>query len=159
MVEKYRAYYKSKIGLIEIMSTKNTILAINFVKAKKFKNSNIPILKKCIKQIDEYFRGKLRRFSLNLHLQGTDFQKKVWRRLIKIPFGKTVSYKDIAVRIGNRRAFRAVGNANNKNSITIIVPCHRVIGSNGSLVGYGGGLWRKKWLLKHEKNLLSGKRS
>jgi methylated-DNA-[protein]-cysteine S-methyltransferase len=92
-------------------------------------------------------------------LQGTDFQKKVWRRLIKIPFGKTVSYKDIAVRIGNIRAVRAVGNANNKNSIAIIVPCHRVIGSNGSLVGYGGGLWRKKWLLKHEKNLLSGKRS
>lgn len=159
MVEKYRAYYKSKIGFMEITSTKNTILAIDFVKAKKFKNSNISILKKCLKQIDEYFRGKRRTFSLNLHLQGTDFQKKVWRRLIKIPFGKTVSYKDIAVRIGNIRAVRAVGNANNKNSIAIIVPCHRVIGSNGSLVGYGGGLWRKKWLLKHEKNLLSGKRS
>lgn len=81
---------------------------------------------------------------------GTEFQKKVWNELLKIPFGKTVSYKAIAIGIRNQKAVRAVGNANNKNNISIIIPCHRVIGSNGKLVGYGGGLWRKKWLIDFE---------
>ena len=84
-------------------------------------------------------------------LDGTDFQKKVWKRLTKIPYGQTASYKDVAVSIGNERGVRAVGGATGKNNISIIVPCHRVIGTGGDLVGFGGGLWRKVWLLNHEK--------
>ncbi|KPJ73946.1 cysteine methyltransferase [candidate division TA06 bacterium DG_78] len=155
MVEKYTAYYKSKIGYIKILSTKSNILSVNFVKTKKGKNSDIRILKQCLKQLDEYFRGHRRKFSVDIALYGTDFQKSVWRQLQKIPFAHTVSYKDIARAIRNKNAVRAVGSANNKNKIVIIVPCHRVIGSDGKLVGYGGGLWRKKWLLSHEKNVRS----
>lgn len=155
MVGKYTAYYKSKIGYIKILSTKSNILSVNFVKTKKSKNSDIRILKQCLKQLDEYFSGHRRKFSVNIVLTGTNFQKMVWRQLQKIPYGYTVSYKDIARAIRNKNAVRAVGSANNKNKIVIIIPCHRVIGSDGKLVGYGGGLWRKKWLIKHEKKALS----
>jgi methylated-DNA-[protein]-cysteine S-methyltransferase len=159
MVGKYTAYYKSKIGYIEILSTKNNVLSVNFVKTKKGKNSDIRILKQCLKQLDEYFSGCRRRFSVNIVFNGTHFQKIVWRQLQKIPYGHTVSYKDIAQAIKNKNAARAVGTANNKNKIVIIIPCHRVIGSDGMLVGYGGGLWRKKWLIEHEKKVLSARGS
>jgi len=102
-------------------------------------------------QLDEYFKGKRRKFSVKLDLRGTVFQKRVWQALLKIPFGGTASYQDIAEAVGNRKAVRAVGNANGANPVAIIVPCHRVIGSDGSLVGYGSGLWRKRWLLSHEQ--------
>jgi methylated-DNA-[protein]-cysteine S-methyltransferase len=101
--------------------------------------------------LDEYFKGKRQNFSLELQLEGTDFQKKVWEQLQKIPYGETASYKDVAVAIGNEKAVRAVGGANGMNNIAIIIPCHRVIGADGNLVGFGGGLWRKVWLLNHEK--------
>jgi O-6-methylguanine DNA methyltransferase len=104
-----------------------------------------------------YFKGRRQKFSVPLLLQGTDFQKSVWRQLKKIPFGRTASYAEIAKAIGNPRAFRAVGNANNKNPIPIMIPCHRVIGSDGQLVGFGGGLWRKEWLLSHERSLIRKK--
>ncbi|MEE8416616.1 MAG: methylated-DNA--[protein]-cysteine S-methyltransferase [Desulfobacterales bacterium] len=107
-------------------------------------------LKACLKQIDEYFKGKRKEFLLNLEPLGTNFQKRVWQQLRKISFGETVSYGDIANAIDNPNACRAVGNANRINPICIIIPCHRVIGSDGSLTGYGGGLWRKEWLLEHE---------
>jgi methylated-DNA-[protein]-cysteine S-methyltransferase len=155
MVRTYTAYYKSKTGYIKILSTKSNILSVNFVKTKKGKNSDIRILKQCIKQLDEYFRGRRRKFSVDIILNGTHFQKRVWRQLQKIPYGHTVSYKDIARAIRNKDAVRAVGSANNKNKIAIIIPCHRVIGSDGKLVGYRGGLWRKKWLIEHEKNIRS----
>jgi len=109
------------------------------------------ILLKTKKQLQDYFAGKLSKFNVPMETDGTAFQKKVWRALTKIPFGKTVSYKDIAKMIGNEHASRAVGNANNKNPICIVVPCHRVIGTNGKLVGYAGGLSRKQKLLNLEK--------
>jgi methylated-DNA-[protein]-cysteine S-methyltransferase len=155
MVRNYTAYYKSKIGYIKILGTKSKILSFTFVKTKKGKNSDIRILKQCIKQLDEYFSGHRRKFSVDIVFNGTYFQKSVWRQLQKIPYGHTVSYKDIARAIKNKNAVRAVGNANNKNKIVIVIPCHRVVGSDGNLVGYAGGLWRKKWLIEHEKKILS----
>jgi methylated-DNA-[protein]-cysteine S-methyltransferase len=107
-------------------------------------------VKEGIRQLDEYFKGARKSFSLKLLLKGTPFQKLVWQRLKKIPYGKLASYGDVARAIGRPNAYRAVGNANNKNPIPIIIPCHRVIGSDGKLVGYGSGLWRKEWLLNHE---------
>jgi methylated-DNA-[protein]-cysteine S-methyltransferase len=107
-----------------------------------------------IRQLDEYFAGERTRFDLRLAPRGTPFQERVWRALVAIPFGRTASYGDIARAIGSPTASRAVGAANGKNPIAIIVPCHRIIGSSGSLVGYAGGLPRKKWLLAHERNYL-----
>ncbi len=104
-----------------------------------------------ISQLEDYFDGRLKRFSLTLSLQGTDFQQRVWKALQKIPYGKTVSYGTIAKQIGNPQASRAVGAANGNNPISIIVPCHRVIGHNGKLVGFGGGLPIKQTLLSHEQ--------
>jgi O-6-methylguanine DNA methyltransferase len=105
----------------------------------------------CLQQMTEYFKGRHQKFSVPLILEGTEFQKAVWRQLQKIPFGRTASYGDVARAVGSPRAFRAVGNANNKNPIPLIIPCHRVIGSDGKLVGFGGSIWRKEWLLEHEK--------
>lgn len=159
MMKKYKTYYKSEIGLIEIIGTENGILSVGFVEEKSKNSFEIHrCLAECIEQIDEYFSGKRREFSVNLQLQGTDFQKKVWSQLMKIPFGETLSYKDVAASIGNEKAVRAVGNANGRNKIAIIIPCHRVIGSNGKLIGYASGVWRKEWLLLHERRVCSTER-
>ena len=114
------------------------------------------LIKKCLQQLDEYFSGKRRIFDLSLSHTGTTFQKEVWNELMNIPYGKHISYMDLSKRIENVRAIRAVGTANGRNKICIVVPCHRVIGSNGDLVGYGGDLWRKKWLLDHEAKFAYG---
>lgn len=151
-MKKYRTHYESKIGWLEITGTSGAITGINFTEKKQKSDRKIPeILEECRNQLDEYFNGKRTDFSVKLMLDGTDFQKKVWKRLTKIPYGQTASYKDVAVSIGNERGVRAVGGATGKNNISIIVPCHRVIGTSGDLVGFGGGLWRKVWLLNHEK--------
>lgn len=152
-MKKYTTFYDSKVGILEIEGTEKAITKVLFSDKKKIKSdSNLPpVLKKCRKQLDEYFKGKRQSFSLELQLEGTDFQKKVWEQLQRIPFGETSSYKKIAVAIGNEKAVRAVGGANGMNNIAIIIPCHRVIGADGDLVGFGGGLWRKVWLLNHEK--------
>jgi len=156
MMKEFKTYYKSEIGIIEIAGTEDGILSVNFVEEKSMGRSEIPShLKECVEQLDEYFRGKRKEFSVKIEVQGTDFQKKVWTELMKIPFGQTASYKDVADAIGNAKAVRAVGNANGKNKIGIIIPCHRVIGNDGKLVGYGSGIWRKEWLLNHEKNVTS----
>ncbi len=105
-------------------------------------------------QLDEYFEGKRRTFDIPLDFIGTDFQKNVWKTLLKIPYGKTNSYQEQAVSVGNQKAVRAVANANGANNIVIVIPCHRVIGKDGSLTGFGGGLWRKKILLDLEKKNL-----
>jgi len=148
----FKTYYKSPLGLIKIVGNQNCILSLDFVEEALPEDAELPFcLKACFKQIDEYFRGKRKEFLLNLDPPGTKFQKQVWRQLEKIPFGTVVSYGEIAGAIGNPNACRAVGSANGKNPIAIIIPCHRIIGSNGSLTGYGGGLWRKEWLIKHEK--------
>lgn len=150
-METYKTYYKSPLGPIEIVGAQDNILSLGFVEDMLQGDAELPFcLKACLKQIDEYFKGKRKEFLLNLEPLGTDFQKRVWQQLRKISFGETVSYGDIANAIDNPNASRAVGNANRINPICIIIPCHRVIGSDGSLTGYGGGLWRKEWLLKHE---------
>jgi len=148
--ETFITYYESPIGLIEITASEEGITSLRFTNCKKRNQRQSKYLDDCVKQLDEYFNRKRKTFSLKINLIGTEFQKKVWNELLIIPFGKTVSYKDVAVGIGNHKTVRAVGNANNKNNISIIIPCHRVIGSNGKLVGYGGGLWRKKWLIDFE---------
>jgi methylated-DNA-[protein]-cysteine S-methyltransferase len=150
-MKTYRAYYPSEVGLLEITATDGGIAGLRFVKSKtKAQSDSHPHLSECFRQLDEYFRGKRKRFELKLKPEGTDFQKKVWDELRKIPFGKTASYAEVALAIGRPKAVRAVGGANSRNPIAVIIPCHRVIGSDGSLTGFGGGLWRKDRLLKHE---------
>ena len=117
-------------------------------------NSEVPqILKEPATQLKEYFEGKRREFSLKLNPVGTVFQKKVWNALLEVPYGKTLSYFELSEKIGDVKAIRAVAAANGKNPIWIVIPCHRIIGSDGSLTGYAGGLHRKKWLLDHESPL------
>ena len=152
LIRTYKAYYKSPLGSIEIVGARDSILSLNFVDEELAGDVDLPFcLKTCLKQIDEYFRGKREVFLLKLDPQGTNFQKLVWQQLVKIPFGKVVSYGEIASTIGKPKACRAVGRANGSNPIAIIIPCHRVIGSDGRLTGYGGGLWRKEWLIAHER--------
>lgn len=160
------AYYQSPLGALEIRSTGSAISEILFVNSWKgakineaelsFIKPKSAIIKSCIKQLDEYFAGKRTEFTVHTAQVGTDFQQQVWTELCKIPYGRTISYLELSKRIGNVKAIRAVGTANGNNSICIIVPCHRVIGSNGELVGYGGDLWRKKWLLEHENKVANG---
>jgi methylated-DNA-[protein]-cysteine S-methyltransferase len=153
-MQTYRACFRSEIGPLEVVGNQKGILTITFVDDEFEADRNLPaLIKECLRQLDEYFKGRRQKFSSPLLLEGTDFQKAVWRQLQKIPFGQTASYGDVARAVGSPRAFRAVGNANNKNPIPLIIPCHRVIGSDGKLVGFGGGIWRKEWLLDHEKNL------
>lgn len=159
-------YYNSPIGALEIRSTGSTISDVLFVNSWKgakvneeelsFVKPKSAIIKTCIKQLDEYFAGKRTEFNFHISQVGTEFQQQVWAELCNIPYGRTISYLELSKRIGNVKAIRAVGTANGNNSICIIVPCHRVIGSNGELVGYGGDLWRKKWLLEHENKVANG---
>ena len=149
----YKTFYNSPIGLIEISGTENSITSLYFLDEEFNPESKSNLyLEKCVEQLDEYFKGKRKIFELNLQLEGSEFQKKVWNELLKIPYGETKSYMEITKILGDTKAIRAVANANGQNKISIIIPCHRVIGSDGSLTGYGGGLWRKKWLLEHEQN-------
>lgn len=147
----YIAYMQSPIGLIEIQANKREIIRIEFVEEKSLPPNVNPIIQEAIKQLEEYFFGERKVFDLPLKIFGSPFQETVWKELLKIPYGMTLSYGNVAKNIGNYKASRAVGNANNKNKISIVIPCHRVIGASGKLVGYGGGVWRKKWLLEHEK--------
>lgn len=161
------AYYESPIGFLEVKGGERGVSAVNFVEPRSASGRRadrddrdgkgpLPVaLADCLTQLDEYFRGDRRAFSVKLDLGGTDFQKRVWKELRAVRFGKTVSYKEIAEAIGNPAGTRAVGGANHRNPVSIIVPCHRVVGSDGRLTGYGGGLWRKEWLLRHEGNDLS----
>ncbi len=155
MDHKYTAYYSSEIGTIEVIGTKQGISSLSFIQDAELNPADAhKCLEPCLTQLDQYFHGKLKKFSLSLDMQGTDFQKQVWKALLDISYGMTQSYGDIARTIGNKNAFRAVGNANNKNKIAIIIPCHRVVGSDGSLTGYAAGIWRKEWLLEHERKYL-----
>ena len=114
------------------------------------------MLVQCIEQLIQYFQGQRRVFEFPIHQTGTAFQEKVWNELIGIPFGKRISYLELSRRMGDVKAIRAAASANGKNNIAIVVPCHRVIGSNNDLVGYAGGIWRKKWLLDHELKIAHG---
>lgn len=159
MSREYQTCYVSEIGPIKITATDQAITSLYFVEDQTAgPDESLPaVLQSCVWQLDEYFRGERREFTLNLAPAGTPFQQKVWRQLQTIPFGQTTSYLAVAIAIGNKKAIRAVGRANGQNPISIIIPCHRVIGSNGQLTGYGGGLWRKAWLLNHEQSIASGR--
>ncbi len=165
-----KEYYLSPIGPLEIILTDKGLSSINFtsqnqehngdnnnynnnvlapitVKEPNSYNSEITI------QLDEYFSGKRLQFNLNMDLQGTSFQKKVWQEMLNIPYGTTLTYSRLASNINHPKAARAVGMACNKNPIIVMVPCHRVIGANGNLTGYAGGLLKKQWLLNHENDI------
>jgi methylated-DNA-[protein]-cysteine S-methyltransferase len=148
------SYYPSPVGDLLIESENDKIVTLNFLKDSKVIETKTPVIEQCIEELDEYFKGTRKFFSFEMDLRGTDFQKKVWNELLNIPHGKTISYEALAIRIGNIKTIRAVGLANGQNPIAIVVPCHRVIGKNGELVGYGGGMDNKIWLLRHEGALL-----
>jgi methylated-DNA-[protein]-cysteine S-methyltransferase len=151
MNESLVAFYKSPIGFLKITGSEAGISGVEFLDEEVKPTPNPPKeLAACFQQLDEYFAGRRKSFSLELDPRGTDFQKRVWQQLLNIPFGRTICYLNIAEALGDRKALRAVGAANGRNPIPIIVPCHRVIGRNGDLIGFGGGIWRKEWLLRHE---------
>lgn len=144
------AFITSPLGITKIEGDENGIAVISVLSEGK-ETKKIPVvLAEAVSQLQEYFEGKRTEFTFRLNPQGTDFQQKVWQELLNIPFGKTTSYMDLSKKLGDVKAIRAVASANGKNPLWIVVPCHRVIGSDGSLTGYAGGLWRKKWLLEHE---------
>ena len=152
-MRKALVYQESPIGLLQIHGEDEYITAIYFVEEAKEEVSTSPTVQQCAVQLEEYFAGKRKEFDLLLKPEGTGFQNKVWTQLQHIPFGETISYLTLAKQLGDPKCIRAAGSANGKNPISIIIPCHRVIGSNGKLVGYAGALWRKKWLLNHENSL------
>ena len=153
-------YIKTPLGIAKIMGDENGISVISIsderdsrAKLEQAKQSStiIPIvLQEAVSQLNDYFEGKRTYFTFKLNPSGTEFQQKVWKGLLEIPFGKTMSYLELSKKLGDVKAIRAVASANGKNPLWIVVPCHRVIGTDGSLTGYAGGLWRKKWLLEHE---------
>ncbi|MET2985406.1 methylated-DNA--[protein]-cysteine S-methyltransferase [Aureibaculum conchae] len=144
-------YYKTPIGLARIVGDNSGISSITVIDGDENSSTEIPkCLQDCVTQLDEYFKKKRTSFNLKLNPQGTDFQKQVWQSLQQIPYGSTRSYLKQSEALGDVKAIRAVASANGKNPLWIVVPCHRVIGSDGSLTGYAGGLWRKRWLLEHE---------
>ncbi|PRX57056.1 methylated-DNA--[protein]-cysteine S-methyltransferase [Flagellimonas meridianipacifica] len=144
------AYIETPIGFAEIKGDENGLCNVSVLDEEKPKGIIPEVLEDAVYQFQEYFEGKRQHFTLKLNPEGTDFQKKVWEKLQNIPFGKTISYLELSKQLGDVKAIRAVAAANGKNPLWIVVPCHRVIGSNGDLVGYAGGLSRKKWLLEHE---------
>ncbi|MFT3948067.1 MAG: methylated-DNA--[protein]-cysteine S-methyltransferase [Agriterribacter sp.] len=166
IASQYTTYYPSPVGLLEIKVDEeavNAILFVNTWKGPKLDESSLKpnpekniIAERCIQQLSEYFEGKRIIFDFPFRQGGTVFQLKVWNALLDIPYGKTISYLELSKRTGDVKAIRAVGTTNGKNQLCIVVPCHRVIGANGSLVGYGGDLWRKKWLLDHEAKFANG---
>ncbi len=157
-MNNFITYLKSQIGMLKITGDEKSVNSILFVfpDTEMVKENSNDILELCKTELQEYFAGRCKEFNVPIYQEGTEFQKGVWTELLKIPYGKTVSYNHIALALNNPKSIRAVGTANGKNQISIIVPCHRVIGSDGSLTGYAGGLWRKEWLLKHEAKF-SGK--
>ncbi|WP_322551242.1 methylated-DNA--[protein]-cysteine S-methyltransferase [Flavobacterium psychraquaticum] len=145
------AIIKTPLGYIEISGAINGISKIQILTDPAEITTVLPDeLKSAVAQLQDYFNGKRTTFSFKMNPVGTEFQQRVWQELLNIPFGKTCSYLELSKKLGDVKAIRAVASANGKNPLWIVIPCHRVIGSDGSLTGYAGGLWRKKWLLDHE---------
>jgi methylated-DNA-[protein]-cysteine S-methyltransferase len=162
MQDAFITYYQSPVGLLKIAGTNQFISEVTFVDepenitAATDNNLLPPMAIQAVEQLIEYFHGNRRSFELPISQEGTAFQQKVWAELMNIPFGKTISYLELSHRLGDPKVIRAAAAANGRNNVAIIVPCHRVIGSNSQLVGYGGGLPRKKWLLQHENKIAHG---
>jgi len=145
------------IGLLEVQTSEDALLAVTFVESKTEDSDNVPeVLENACTQLKEYFAGERQSFDLPLLPDGTDFQKQVWNALVEVPYGRTSTYKKQSQTLGNPKAIRAVGTANGKNPIAVVIPCHRIVGSDGSLTGYASGLARKDWLLKHEQKQTEG---
>jgi methylated-DNA-[protein]-cysteine S-methyltransferase len=145
------AFINTPIGIAKINGNTDGISSISVLNSETSITTIIPEeLEDCVYQLQEYFNGSRQNFNLKLNPQGTPFQNRVWAELLNIPFGKTITYLELSKRLGDVKAIRAAASANGKNPLWIIVPCHRVIGSDGSLTGYAGGLGRKQWLLNHE---------
>lgn len=163
LLEKYVHVYHSPIGPMKIVADDASIEEIVFLDDTSESDSSLidnveshPIIHQCIDELMEYFNGKRNSFSVPVHQYGTDFQQRVWKELYEIPMGKTISYADLAKKLGDPKCIRAAAAANGKNKIAIIIPCHRVIGTDQSLVGYAWGKQRKRWLLQHEFRLANG---
>jgi len=156
MATSHTIYYDSPVGTLRLKSNGQALTALDFVDEDASPSQQIDsdILLQAIEQLDAYFKGQRKSFDLSLAPEGTDFQQQVWTQLKQIPYGQTISYGQLAAKIGDPNKVRAVGTANGKNPIPIIIPCHRVIGADQTLVGYSGGIDRKKYLLKHEGALL-----
>ena len=154
MESNHIIYYKTPIGTAKIIGDELGIQSISVIEETIESSKEVPsYLNECILQLDEYFNGTRKEFDLKLNPQGTVFQKKVWNELLEIPYGKSRTYLEQTKQIGDVKAIRAVASANGRNPIWIVIPCHRVIGSDGSLTGYAGGIWRKRWLLEHENGI------
>ena len=155
MESTFISYLQTPIGELEIIADENSVLSVTFndVKSEKTNVNENEISIKCKQQLQEYFNESRKIFELTLNFNGTDFQNKVWTELQNISIGKTISYLQLAKNLGDAKCIRAAASANGKNPFAIVIPCHRVIGKDGSLTGYAGGLWRKQWLLEHENNI------
>ncbi|NNV55645.1 methylated-DNA--[protein]-cysteine S-methyltransferase [Panacibacter sp. KCS-6] len=156
----YYTYYQSPVGMLKIGGTDSYIAELTFVDNPDQVIHGEPgisdVIHQCTEELIEFFNGKRRHFTIPVHQEGTEFQQRVWAELVHIGFGKTISYMDLAKKLGDPKVIRAAASTNGKNKIAIIVPCHRVIGTDKSLTGYSGGLWRKKWLLQHEFRIAHG---
>ena len=161
MQKIYSTYYASPVGHLRISCSETCITELHFLNKEEPQSTAAtsgapPVLQQCVEELIEYFQGQRKKFEVPVYHEGTPFQLRVWNELLNIPYGKTISYLTFAKRLGDPKAIRAAASTNGKNNIAIIVPCHRVIGSNNDLVGYGGGLWRKRWLLEMETKITYG---
>jgi len=162
MPELFSTYYNSPVGLLKISGSNSCIYEVLFCTDESepipFKQTHqaIAVLQQCLDELLEYFDGNRRSFNVRVHQEATAFQQRVWNELLKIPYGATINYLELSKRIGDVKAIRAAASTNGKNRIAIIIPCHRVIGSNRDLVGYAGGLPNKRWLLQHEAKFACG---
>ena len=147
---QYQTSYNSPLGFLNLKSDGQFITEISFSESELQEQNDCAVILQCKQQLEDYFSGKSIEFDLPLNPKGTEFQQKVWNELIKIPYGETITYMELAVSLGDAKAVRAVGTANGRNPIAIVIPCHRVIGAGNKLTGYAGEIWRKKILLELE---------
>jgi methylated-DNA-[protein]-cysteine S-methyltransferase len=147
-------YYKTPVGVCQITEEEGFITRVHILDDEhEATEPETTLMKQVVKEFDEYFAGTRKSFSFPINQPGSNFQQLVWQELLKIEYGKTITYNQQALQMNSPLAIRAIAAANGKNDLWVVVPCHRVIGSNGSLTGYAGGLWRKKWLLEHEARI------
>lgn len=151
------SYMDTPLGLLRLQGLAATLLRIDFADAHAGDSVNEEDLHTARTQLDEYFKGERESFELSMHATGTHFQQNVWEEVMKLPYGKTSSYEDLARRLGDIKVIRAAASANGRNPLPIVVPCHRIIGKDGSMTGYSGGIWRKKWLLDFEQRVTQPK--
>lgn len=154
MEQTFTGYYDSPVGWVEVRCTADAVTSLRFTEEEGTARGSTSLLDEAIRQLDAYFQGSRHTFDLPVHLDGTPFQQAVWEQVRAVPFGRTASYQHVATSLGKPDAVRAVGTANGRNPCALLVPCHRVVGVDGRLTGYRGGLWRKEWLLRHEGALL-----